>query len=94
MWYRRAATQGEPTAQSYLCRMRLHGDAMRPNLKLALMWCDLSIENGGTGVLHLDDQVMQQMTAKQVQAAQVLIEKGRQTFAGRTAGRRGLQAAR
>ena len=76
-WYYRAAVQGEPTAQSFLCRMHLDGDGVPRDLVLALMWCELSIDGGERWTSLTRDRVMSKMTTAERDKAWALVTRWR-----------------
>ncbi len=76
-WYYRAALQGEPTAQSFLCQMHLKGDGLPQDLVLALMWCELSIDGGERWASATRDRVMSKMTTAERDKAWALVTRWR-----------------
>jgi Sel1 repeat len=85
-WYYRAALQGEPTAQSFLCQMHLKGDGLPPDLVLALMWCELSIDGGERWASATRDRVMSKLTTADRDRAWALVTRWRAEHPGGTAG--------
>jgi TPR repeat protein len=74
-WYQRAADQGEPTAQFFLCEMHMRGDGVPRDLKLSLMWCELAIRGGEIRATHARERAMRQMTTEQRDLAWQLITR-------------------
>ena len=68
-WFRRAAEQGEPNAQLFLCMMHFFGDGVPRNLELALMWCELSLTGGQTDALRWREDVLENMTTAERDSA-------------------------
>lgn len=85
-WYYRAALQGEPTAQSFLCQMHLNGDGVPRDLVLALMWCELSIDGGERWTSLTRDRVISKMTTAERDKAWDLVTRWRASHPERSPG--------
>jgi uncharacterized protein len=81
-WFRKAADQGEATAQGRLGVMYLAGVGVPQDYVQAYMWLDLSAARGMKRAVEERDQLVQSMTAPQIAQAKKLAREWKPT-AGR-----------
>jgi TPR repeat protein len=79
--FRRAAEQGEPTAQLFLSMMIFRSDGVPKNPPLAMMWAELALAGGQPGALEWQTSLMQALTAAQREEGWRLVSRWRETHA-------------
>ena len=71
-WYRRAAEQGEDSAQYNLASMYVSGNGVPQDYVFAHMWANLAASQGGEGAGEKRDAIAKFMTPQQIAEAQRL----------------------
>ena len=82
-WYRKAADQGDSTAQYNLGFMYASGHGMPQDYVTAHMWFDLSAARGDDDAAKNRDVIAQRMTSAQIAEAQKLAREWKLTFQSR-----------
>jgi hypothetical protein len=73
-WYRKAAEQGYPVAQSNLGSMYALGKGVKQDYVQAYMWFNIAAEHGDANARKNLDLAAKQMTADQIAKAQKLAQ--------------------
>jgi TPR repeat protein len=82
-WYRKAADQGDASAQAALGFMYYDGQGVRPNNVVAHMWFNLAAAGGNLVAARKRDAIEEKMTLAQIAEAQRLAREWKPTSAPR-----------
>jgi len=77
-WFLRAATKGVVEAQMFLGVMHLNGDGVPKSAVLAYMWSDVAVSAGYAQAIAFRAAVARELTAKEIDRAQLLSLNWRQ----------------